>query len=36
MMDEISVDTPCDVPEKLIVSDGGAHSADLNAVGFYF
>ena len=45
MMDEISVDTPCDFPEKvlkhssklrLIVFNGGANSAHLDAPGFYF
>ena len=43
MMDQISVDTPCDVPEKiffsklrLIISEVGANSADLNALGCYF
>ena len=44
-MDEISVDTPCDVPEKapilytklrLAVSKGDANSADLETLGLYF
>ena len=44
MMDERSMNTPCDVPEKylyssklrLIVSKGGANSADLDSLGLYF
>ena len=44
MMDEISVDTPFDFPEKhfyssklrLIVSKGGTKSANLYALSFYF
>ena len=46
MMGERSMNTPCDVPEKylylyssklrLIVSKGGANSADLDSLGLYF
>ena len=37
MMDQISVDTLCDVPElRLIVSEGDANSAELDTLSFYF
>ena len=38
MIDEISVDTPCDLSEKLrlIVSKDGANSVELGALGSLF